>query len=180
MTDLGTFGGSTSDAVAINQSGQVTGWADLPTRLNRHAFLWQRGILNDLGTLGGRQSVATAINDVGQVVGFSQGSDFIQHAFVWDHGAMVELPGEFPGEFGTAVAINNSGRIVGNLTTGFQTGIIQYVAVWDRRALTVLSDGTPEASALAVSDGGKVVGYDKTPVDFAGIEARLWTRSFDS
>ena len=78
------------------------------------------------------------------------------------------IPENSPERSVTAVAINNSGRIVGNLTTGFQTGIIQFVAVWDRGALTVLGDGTPEASALAVSDGGKVVGYDKTPVGSGG------------
>lgn len=40
MTDLGTLGGSNSRALAINDSGQVVGWADTTTGYGvSHAFI---------------------------------------------------------------------------------------------------------------------------------------------
>src|SRR6266545_7603043 len=73
--DLGGLGGVATSAEAINDDGQVIGWAETSERggygsLNReHAFLWRNGKMTDLGTLGGKQSRATAINDRGEVVG---------------------------------------------------------------------------------------------------------------
>ena len=44
MTDLGTLGGSKSDAVAINNKGQVVGRAVVTdTPFVRHAFIWEKG-----------------------------------------------------------------------------------------------------------------------------------------
>src|SRR5262249_37859544 len=53
ITDLGTFGGTISNAYAINKSGQVAGGADLTGGTVSHPFLWYAGRLHDLGTLGG-------------------------------------------------------------------------------------------------------------------------------
>ena len=71
MTDLGTLGGTTSYATAINDRGQVVG--NSPTIAGvTHAFLYGDGAMTDLGTLGGTTSYATAINDRGQVVGSAE------------------------------------------------------------------------------------------------------------
>src|SRR2546428_9681692 len=70
ITDLGTMGGVSSSANAINNRGQVLGTITLtPDNTTWHAFLWQDGGMTDLGTLGGRQVSAVALNDVGQIVG---------------------------------------------------------------------------------------------------------------
>jgi len=68
LINLGTLGGKTSVAYAINTSGQVVGSSEVAGGGN-HAFLFSDGPLVDLGTLGGGQSIAYAINDAGQVVG---------------------------------------------------------------------------------------------------------------
>ena len=52
MQDLGTLGGTSSVGVAINASGQVTGYADTAGG-DTHAFLWDGTRMQDLGTLGG-------------------------------------------------------------------------------------------------------------------------------
>jgi probable HAF family extracellular repeat protein len=76
MTDLGVLaGGASSDARAINRSGDVVGSSasgDAPV----HAVLWSQGVMSDLGTLDGfGQSGANSINDVGQVVGYSDDAE---------------------------------------------------------------------------------------------------------
>ena len=69
IVDLGTLGGTSSTAVAINDSGEIAGHSDT-TNLVFHAYRWtRRGGMQDLGTLGGPSSFATAINNRGQITG---------------------------------------------------------------------------------------------------------------
>ena len=69
MTDLGTLGGTNSNAYGINDSGQVVGMPTPPATPLQHAFLYSGSTMTDLGTLGGTISSATGINASGQVVG---------------------------------------------------------------------------------------------------------------
>src|SRR4051812_46187529 len=85
VIDLGTLGGNSSDARALNLAGQVIGTATLPGDSARHAYLWENGVMRDLGTLGGTASGVGGINASGQVVGYSYlpgGTD--AHAFLCD------------------------------------------------------------------------------------------------
>lgn len=66
FTDLGTLGGSRSDAHAINNRGQVVGDSDTATPGMPHPFLYTNGQMQDIGTLGGNSSIAYGINDHGQ------------------------------------------------------------------------------------------------------------------
>ncbi|KKL11492.1 hypothetical protein LCGC14_2545290, partial [marine sediment metagenome] len=71
ITDLGTFGGPSSYAWGINNSGQVAGYA-YNTSVQNRAYLWDSGSgMNNLGTLGGATSYGRAINDSGHVAGVS-------------------------------------------------------------------------------------------------------------
>src|SRR2546430_43611 len=63
LVDLGTLGGTTINAAAINASGQVVGAASLSGDCCLfHAFLYSNGRMNDMGTLGGDDSIAHDIN----------------------------------------------------------------------------------------------------------------------
>src|SRR5262249_16926761 len=81
--DLGTFGGVSSHAIALNGSGHVVGMSQTPDS-SLHAFFWtpENGTI-DLGTLGGRNSYAFGLNDRDQVVGSADTNDGRSHAFRW-------------------------------------------------------------------------------------------------
>ena len=78
MQDLGTLGGYSSEALAINQAGEVTGYADTASGVS-HAFIIQNGQMVDLNTLTGSNSpftasglgTATAIAPAANVIGGS-------------------------------------------------------------------------------------------------------------
>ena len=57
MSDLGTLGGAFSYARAINDRGEIVGYAD-PGNGSAHAFLYRNGAMTDLGTFGFTGSVA--------------------------------------------------------------------------------------------------------------------------
>ncbi len=78
VTDLGSLGGDSSEAQAINSKGQVVGTSDLvgadPASSTAHAFLWQDGKMVDLNSLipagsGWVLREACGINAADQIVG---------------------------------------------------------------------------------------------------------------
>ncbi len=115
LHDLGTFGGNTGWATAVNNKGKVAGYAtnlipedpDVASFMNGfypagqqvRAFLWNGCALRDLGTLGGNDAAAQAINEKGMVAGLSYTGTEINdttglptvHPFVWRNGTMQDL-----------------------------------------------------------------------------------------
>lgn len=119
LLDLGTLGGTTSVATAINAHGAVVGFSETATGTAEHAFLYRHHAMSDLGTLAGsEESAAYAINDHDVVVGSSGGQAFIDRK-----GVMTDLNSLLPPESGwvltTASGINDSGEVVG---TGLYEG----------------------------------------------------------
>src|SRR5215471_14629400 len=83
--DLGTLGGTGSDAWGIDTFGQVIGEA-VNTDGADHAFLYSGSVMYDLNDLipagsGWELNVANGINDAGQIVGNGADSG-AQHAFL--------------------------------------------------------------------------------------------------
>lgn len=122
--DLGNLGGHTwNTPMALNQQGDVAGFASLPggdpADPVLHAFLWtRRDGIRDLGTLpGDAYSEALGINEWRQVVGLSCDAGNNCRAFLWQDGVMKDLnallaPG-FTGTLLSAQDINDLGVITG-------------------------------------------------------------------
>ena len=118
---IGTLGGSNSEALGVNDLGQVVGNASTAGN-ESHAFLYDGGTMIDLGTLGGEISTATEINIHSQIVGLSRidlnTSD--TRAFIWQNGTMTDLNTLIDPSSGwileTATSINDNGQIIGTGT----------------------------------------------------------------
>lgn len=170
MTDLGTLGGSSSQAFAVNASGQVVGYSYIAGDSTLHAFLWtSTGGMQDLGTLGGTLSSAQGINSAGEVVGYSTLSDnnrFHYHAFLWTaSGGMKDL-GTLGGDTSSANAINDSGQVTGSSELRPHAS---HAFIWtaasgmkDIGALGGTSQGGSGSSGFGINSSGEVVGVSTT------------------
>jgi probable HAF family extracellular repeat protein len=122
FVDIGTLGGSTSAAVAVNLVGIVAGSASLTGDANTHAIVYYRGRISDLGVLSDGDSFALAINDLAQVVGVSglNSSTGVIHAFLYSFGKLQDLNNLIDPSLGitltSANAINDKGEIVASGT----------------------------------------------------------------
>ncbi|MCX5067694.1 hypothetical protein OOJ91_17780 [Micromonospora lupini] len=102
MVDLGTLGGDSSFASAMNDRGDVVGRAQAADGIYR-GFLWRDGQMIDLGAF-----TPIDVNDGGEVVGYTD-NGFAGH--VW-HGGVLRPLGMWP------LAINNRGQVVGHTDAG--------------------------------------------------------------
>jgi probable HAF family extracellular repeat protein len=123
VQDLGTLGGITSEATAINSSSQITGTSTIGSSGNTHAFLFNslQG-MQDLGTLGGSDAIGYALNVHSQVVGMSKTADGSEHAFVMRSNKLVDLNTLVPSGLGfvlkRAYGINDLGQIIATGSDG--------------------------------------------------------------
>jgi len=145
LTDLGTLGGSGSDALATNDRGEVVGYSALPGGTTpTRAVLWKDGAIVDLGTLGGDFSIAGDIDNAGRIVGNSLTSSGETHAFVWEGGTMTDL-GTLGGSFSTALRINDRGQILGRSRTAGDAAV--HAVLWEDGEMTDLGPYVPELNA---------------------------------
>ena len=156
IVDIGTLGGATSAAEAINDTGQVAGSSD--TNSGRHAFVFSGGKMTDLGVApGATSSQAHAINSAGLVAGDSSGDPTVPgSAFIGPPLTLIPTSSTFIGSAGND--INDSGQIAGSvtLTNGTFHAAIGSSAGW--QDIGVLP-GASFAEALAVNSSGQLAGY---------------------
>jgi probable HAF family extracellular repeat protein len=150
-TDLGTLpGGANSGAKAVNKSGQVAGWSNVPPPNQDRAVLWSSaGLPADLGALPNDYwSTANALNNASQVqvVGTSEGNlDHPGHAVLWQYDSVIDLNSQLPKKsdwslLESAYGVNDAGQIVGQ-------GELASGPIWHAFLLTPSTGGKPSTAA---------------------------------
>jgi probable HAF family extracellular repeat protein len=197
IINLGTFGGNWSYANAINDAGQVVGFAlnttpdsfdlgdlceNFPEPTQMHAFLWQGEALQDLGTLGtGTDSCALFVNQRGQVAGHSFTNTVVNPVtglptvdpFLWNGKKLVDL-GTLGGTLALASSINNRGEVVG--PSNLAGDIYFHPFLWSKGLLKDLGTfGGNFGSAAFINDAGQAVGFATNTGDQAQF-AFLWEK----
>jgi probable HAF family extracellular repeat protein len=113
--------------------------------------------VTDLGTFDGIYSEAWAINGLGQVVGQASVAGET-HAFVWTGGTMQDL-GTLPDtDSCTAVAINDSGQVVGWCANDEQQGFVQAFLWTADDGMSPLPIAARTVEARGINGQGHIVG----------------------
>ena len=179
MRALPTLGGNNAQAVAVNDRGQIAGFAENSTQdpkcvapqvLDIEAVVWgpKPGEIHTLPPLAGDISAwAIGINDRGQITGVSgdcvspnfnaPGATTPQHGVIWESGTVTNI-GTLGGSFIFPWAINSKGQITGQSSTPGDTTIHSFL--WHKGVMTDLGEISGDFGSIAfgLNDAGDVVG----------------------
>ncbi len=145
-----------SEALDVNDAGQVTGWMNYDSPI---AFVWQEGQVVELPVPGGTTSRGRAINNRGQVLVWGliprpDGSTSWR-SFVWDRGRWTDV-GVLPGaEHCHGYDINDAGVVVGE--SGGQAFVWRDGVIADLNTLIPWTLGDTLDSATAINNAGQIL-----------------------
>ena len=164
LLDLGTLGGASSTAEAINGAAEVAGTSDIAGG-GQHAFL-HSGEMIDLGTLGGTYSSANALNDMSMVVGSSYlAGDANFRAFSWAGAGMQDL-GTLGGLNSVAYGVNNFGTVVGSSDLALGSALHAFLyhggEMFDLNSLIDPLAGYVLNYAADINDAGQIAAFGCT------------------
>ena len=157
MQDLGTLGGTTSSATAINDKGVVVGTSQVAGNAGTRGFVWENGQLTPIPTFGGASSIVADINSHGVVVGSAQDASGAWIAYLYDGKSGLQPIPNWPAG-ATVFAINDHGVILGDTgRNGF---------TWDKGTVTYLetlpdvqAKGWSRLFVIDMNDRGDIVGW---------------------
>jgi len=159
MVDLGTFQDTDTEALSINNVGQVMGAALISTFPFRGFFWTPESGMIDLGSLGGTFTIPYDMNNLGQITGTSQTASSCCDAFLWTPGTgMIDI-GSFGG-LSTGVAVNNLGHVAGQSDTAEGLG---HAFFWNGGMLADLSTlGGRNSFSVDLNDADQIAGESET------------------
>lgn len=167
MSALPTLGGNNGQASAINDRGEVAGYAETPVVDSgcppfkiTSAVLWEKGKALALPTVGDDpDGVAFGINNRGEAVGYSGTCTTALHAVVWENGTAVVLPDLGVPRSNIAFVINNRGQIAGKVRSADGTHYV--AALWQPDGTLTTHEPLPgdlDVFATGINNRGQVVG----------------------
>jgi probable HAF family extracellular repeat protein len=171
MSALPTVGGNNGQASAINNLGQVAGYAengipDSTCPAGTENFMvdlpvvWDNGVAKALPTVAGDpDGVAYGINNRGQAVGYSGTCTAANYAVVWENGTLTQLP-DLGDPGGIAFAANGHNQIVGQAVNSDGTPL---AAIWQNGTVAALGGGAlvpgdVASFATSINNQGQAVG----------------------
>jgi len=173
--DLGTLGGSDSDALCVNNHGTIVGWGDFANRYEFGAVFNPPGLGPHTLLLDIKDDYHTrafGVNDKGMIVGAVKRYDNIWHGALFDATGgrqNVDL-GFLDGYHSYAYAINDSGVVVGMAKRTWQDTralIFENGKAIDLNTLIDPASGWFLSTANDVNNDGWIVG---TGINPQGIE----------
>jgi len=167
IIDLGTLGGTHSQAAAINSVGEVVGSATTASGIGSHAVLWNKDGIVDLGAPAGyTYSGAMAVNASGHIAGYGFNPRRDYRGALWDSRSVSTLT---PSDaISIAYGINNRAQVVGYINLE--------AARWEKGVPTMLGMlfGDNESIAYGVNDAGQVVGNSYNRFGDRASHAFIW------
>ncbi|GIV09045.1 MAG: hypothetical protein KatS3mg019_1136 [Fimbriimonadales bacterium] len=166
---VGTFGGSSSEALGVSANGTVVGWS-FTANGQRRGLIWTRDSgIRVLDTLGGNISEAYGISRDGNiVVGYSNTPDLRSRAVRWESSnqTMEDLGAASPAQ---ARGISADGSVIVGQTNGVPFRWTQATGV---QPLSGIPTGWLGNALSTSADGAVVVGFVRPPS--TSFRAFLW------
>ena len=167
VTNLGTLGGSTSTAYAVNDNGQVVGSANITGNAHADPFLYSNGVMTNVWKGGTKYgATAVAINDDGHfVVNHNLDTNGDTESYFWDGTLLTDLG------TGGATSMNASDMVVGNSIMGRSSLDNYWVYANGKldRSPGYTHPGAGNAWAWSVNNDGVIAGMcnDGVPLSYS-------------
>lgn len=174
MRNVGTLGGTCTQAFALNNRGQVAGVSFLTGDQNAHAFLWEDGVIQDLGPLNAGCTLAFGLSESGQVVGVWCLPTGYYHAALWTKVGqtwqITDLGTTDTDPCSNAFDVNAQGQVVGgsqSLAECQGEGLSTTAFLWENGSIVDLNTLIPPGSPLylvnadRINDRGEIAGFGR-------------------
>lgn len=159
MRSLGTLGGAVSEAFAVNNAGQATGYSDVPAPKGavQHAFIYSNGSMVDIGkSLSvSVNSFGYGINSLGHIAGTGYDANYSAPRALFYNGTTMTDLGLLGGVGCSPLALNNLDTMVGYISSPTNDHAFRY----SQGTLTDLGTlGGHYSYALAINNNDVIVG----------------------
>jgi probable HAF family extracellular repeat protein len=173
LKDLTPPNSKSSYAFGINNRGQIIGQVQTNSG-DSHFVVWNNdGTMRALNVLDkGRVSSIRDINDRGQIVG-DMFTDTGKRAFLFENGTIKNL-GTLGGNESYAVAINNKGQVICNVTIT-SPNYYRHTVLWDNGTTRELGTlGGQSSDAIGINNRAEVIGMAEFRPNYPVSHPFLW------